>query len=106
MTNNTPPIGEAATPQPVRPRRHLRLAAIGGIAAIAILGGGITAVATAPPPTSSTSTVGSADQRCDAADQWACRARHGNETGATDTKATPGRRRHLGVRLHRADQGP
>ncbi len=57
MTNNIPPIGEAATPQPVRPRRHLRLAAIGGIAAIAILGGGITAVASASAPTSSTSTV-------------------------------------------------
>jgi hypothetical protein len=61
MTDNNPAAGSATGPDPSlpRPRRHLRLAAIGGIAAVAILGGGITAVAAAaaPEPTTSTSTV-------------------------------------------------
>ena len=53
MTNNNPTDGPGSS----RPRRHLRLAAIGGIAAVAILGGGITAVASASAPARSTSAA-------------------------------------------------
>ena len=55
--NNIPAAGDGASPPPIRSRRNLRLAAIGGIAAVAILGGGITAVASASAPSVSTSTV-------------------------------------------------
>ncbi len=55
MTNNIPSDG--TNPGPARPRHHLRLAAIGAMAVVALLGGGITAVAYAAAPTGSTSTV-------------------------------------------------
>jgi hypothetical protein len=61
MPDKNPSTEPASGPDPKvsRPRHHLRLAAISGIVAVAILGGGITAVAaaSAPEPTTSTTTL-------------------------------------------------
>jgi hypothetical protein len=54
--NVTTPSSALPTPEQ-KPRRRLRLAAIGGIAAIAIIGGGIGAVASAEQPTAGTPTT-------------------------------------------------
>ncbi len=57
MTDMVPTAEKTPLPTADRSRRRVRLAAIGGIAAIAILGGGITAVASAAAPTSTTTTL-------------------------------------------------
>ena len=49
MSENLPAEPQHS-PAPPKSRRKLRLAAVGGIAAVAILGGGITAVASASTP--------------------------------------------------------
>ena len=54
MSDNIPADGQTVPP---KSRHKLRLAAIGGIAAIAILGGGITAVASASAPAAGAAAV-------------------------------------------------